>query len=89
MSIGESVDGEAENGQIDGDIRPIEDGELDRHKFQKIGDMTEPPAVDAIADGSPEQQAKGQAHPETSSALPPDPDDHAESHKQAESSQQR
>ena len=49
MALGESVDGEAEDSEIDGDVRAIEDGKTEGHQLDEVGDISQLPAVDAIA----------------------------------------
>jgi hypothetical protein len=60
IALGESVDGEAEDGEVDGDVRSIEDGKTDGHQLQEVGDIAQLPSVDAIAKGSAQEACKGQ-----------------------------
>ena len=59
MALGESVDGEAEDSEIDGDVRAIEDGKTEGHQLDEVGDISQLPAVDAIAKRSSQQAGQG------------------------------
>ena len=50
-SAGPQIDGEAEHSAIDGDIRPVEDREVDRFERQKIDHITQAPAIETVAQG--------------------------------------
>ena len=87
MAFTEGVDGEADDGEIDHDIGPVEDWELNRNQFQEIGDRAQSPTIKAIPNGSSEQKSQSQPHPEPPFGLKPDPSCDRKRDQQAENTE--
>ena len=50
-----------EDGEVDGDVCAIEDRKTEGHQLQEVGDISQLPAVDPIAQRSSKQAGQGQA----------------------------
>ena len=81
------IKNEAEQRQIDGDIRTVEDREINRDECQKINHIPQSPAVDSIAEGAPKQEGERQGLPERNDPVTTDPDRHADTDRKAENTE--
>ena len=84
IALGESVDGEADDGEVDGDVRAIEDGKTEGDQLKKVGHISQLPAVDAITERSSKQASQGQTYPEIESFGSPNPAQQTHRNEQAE-----